>query len=108
MINASFVKNTLLIMSIALLLTLMPASKPAYSAPWPPFSFDLDSSYKDGKITYTIEFEKEVDGALTDVTIRLPLPEGTRFLEASAEPSVSVNFDGAEITFFSSVVTASR
>ncbi len=92
-----------LLISIAVLLTLIPAPKQAY-AQWPPFSFDLTSSYEDGKISYNIEFKKEVEGALTDVTLKIPLPAGTRFLEARAEPSVSVDFDGAEITFFSSVV----
>jgi hypothetical protein len=34
------------------------------------------------------------------LTFKVPLPQGTRFLEAKAEPTTQVSFDGAEITFF--------
>ncbi|HXW00028.1 MAG TPA: hypothetical protein VEC93_16530, partial [Anaerolineae bacterium] len=39
----------------------------------------------------------------TNLTFKFPLPPGTRFLEAHAEPSTQVSFDGAEITFFTVV-----
>lgn len=39
---------------------------------------------------------------MSDVTIKIPLPEGTRFLEGGAEPATSTNFDGREVTFFTS------
>ncbi len=74
------------------------------SAQWPPFRFDMTPSYLDGKITYTLRFSKRIDTPLADVLFKIPLPEGTRFIEASAQPSTSVDFDGAEITFFTSVL----
>ena len=90
-----------LLIGIALLLTLIPTPERAY-ARWPPFSFSLTPSYESGKITYNIQFSGPVDWTMTHVTIKIPLPEGTRFLEASAQPTTSVDFDGAEVTFFTS------
>jgi uncharacterized repeat protein (TIGR01451 family) len=90
-----------LVIHIVLLLVLMPAPERVY-ARWPPFSFSLTPSYDNGKITYRIEFRSRVDWAMTDVTIKIPLPGGTRFLEASAQSTTSVDFDGAEVTFFTS------
>ena len=90
-----------LVIYIVLLLILIPAPERVY-AQWPPFSFSLTPSYEDGKIIYRIEFSKRVDWVMTQVTFKIPLPEGTRFLEASAQPTTSVEFDGAEVTFFTS------
>ena len=90
-----------LVIHIVLLLVLMPAPERVY-AQWPPFSFSLTPSYEDGKITYHIKFSSRVDWAMTHVTFKIRLPEGTRFLEASAQPTTSVDFDGAEVTFFTS------
>lgn len=73
-------------------------------AQWPPFAFHLDASYAEGKITYKFRFYKRVDEVMSDVAFKFPLPQGTRFLEAGAPPTTSVNFDGAEITFFTSVL----
>ena len=78
---------------------LAPAPERVY-AQWPPFRFRLPPSYENGKITYSLSFSSRVDWAMTHVTIKIPLPEGTRFLEASAQPTTSVDFDGAEVTFF--------
>jgi hypothetical protein len=88
-----------LVIHIVLLLVLMLAPERVY-AQWPPFSFSLTPSYEDGKITYYIKFSSRVDWAMTHVTFKIRLPEGTRFLEASAQPTTSVDFDGAEVTFF--------
>ena len=95
-------KLCLLIM-MAFLLTLTSLPDPAY-ARWPPFRFDLTPGHADGKITYTLKFYKEVDWPMADVTFKIPLPAGTRFLEAQAQPTTRVDFDGAEITFFTSVL----
>jgi hypothetical protein len=89
------------VIHIVLLLVLMLAPERVY-AQWPPFSFSLTPSYEDGKITYHIKFSKRVDWAMTHVMFKIPLPEGTRFLEASAQPTTSVDFDGAEVTFSTS------
>lgn len=91
--------NLNLLIGIALLLTLIPAPERVY-AQWPPFSFSLTPLYEEGKITYNIKFRDRVNWVMTDVTFKIPLPEGTRFLEASAPPLTSVDFDGAEVTFF--------
>ena len=95
-------KLILLVMS-TFLLTLMAPLKPAH-AQWPPFSFDMIPTHENGKIIYTIEFTKKADDALTDVVFKIPLPQGTRFLEANAQPTTSINFDGAEITFFTATL----
>jgi hypothetical protein len=90
-----------LVIHIVLLLVLMPAPERVY-AQWPPFSFSLTPSYEEGKITYYIKFSSRVDWAMTHVTFKIPLPEGTRFLEASAQPGTNVDFDGVDVTFFTS------
>ncbi|MBI1876750.1 MAG: hypothetical protein HYR94_00650 [Chloroflexi bacterium] len=70
-------------------------------AQWPPFTFRLIPSHENGKITYQIEFESEVDWPMEDLTFKIPLPKGTRFLAAHAIPVLDTSFDGAEVTFFS-------
>jgi uncharacterized repeat protein (TIGR01451 family) len=97
-------KLGLLISLIILGLSAVPGR--AY-AQWPPFSFNLASSYADGKITYNVQFSSGVDWPMADVVIKIPLPEGTRFLEASAPPSTTVNFDGAEITLLTPTLNGS-
>jgi hypothetical protein len=86
---------------IVLVLVLIPAPERVH-AQWPPFRFHLTPSYDNGKITYRIEFYSRVDWTMTHVTFKIPLPVGTRFLEASAQQTTSVDFDGAEVTFFTS------
>ena len=76
-------------------------------AQWPPFNFDLNSSHADGKITYALEFSKDVSWPMADVIFKIPLPEGTRFVEASAPPTTGVDFDGVEVTFFTPVLQQS-
>jgi len=88
---------------LAILLTLFFTPRPAH-ADWLPFKFRLLPSYENGKILYNIRFSSQVDWPITDLTLKFPLPPGTRFLEAQAEPSTQVSFDGAEITFFTASV----
>jgi hypothetical protein len=102
-----------LVINIILLLMLIPAPERVY-AQWPPFWFELTPLHEDGKITYRVKFYSRVDWTMTDVTFKIPLPEGTRFLEGNAQPGTSVDFDGAQVTFstklvggYSSIVTAS-
>jgi hypothetical protein len=90
--------------SIILLLILMLASEPAY-AQWPPFYFRLIPSYEDGKLIYNFTFSSKVDWMMTDLAIKVPLPEGTSFLETNTNPRVDVDFDGTEVTFFVSAFT---
>lgn len=95
----------MLIGIVLFILTLSPLPEQVYAQEeWPPFNFRLTPSYQEGKITYNITFSQQVEAGLTDVTIKIPLPEGTRFLEADAESSTSVNFDGKEVTFFAAAV----
>ncbi len=74
------------------------------SAEWPPFRFDLEPRYENGQITYTVKFYKRTAGPLADVLIRIPLPEGTRFVEATAQPTTEATFDGEAITFLTSTL----
>ena len=78
-------------------LTLMP--EPA-QAQWPPLKFRLSSVYADGNITYTLNLSKKFDGPMADLLIKIPLPPGTRFLEAGGPTGTDATFDGAEVTFF--------
>jgi hypothetical protein len=93
----------ILLTTIVLLLLLISAPEQAH-AQWPPFWFSLTPSYEDGRITYNSTFSSRVDWTITNVTFKIPLPEGTRFLEANAQATTSVDFDGAEVTFFTSVI----
>jgi len=88
-----------LVICVALVLVLIPAPERVY-AQWPPFRFDLTPSYENGRIIYRIRFYSRVDWTMSHVTFKIPLPEGTRFLEASAQSATYVDFDGAEVTFF--------
>jgi hypothetical protein len=92
-----------LLIGLVLVLTLMPAPEPVY-AQWPPFGFNMTPSYENGRITYSLRFSSQVDWMMSNVAIKIPLPEGTRFLEANALPMTSVDFDGAEVTFFTHVL----
>ena len=87
---------------LAILMNLISTPRQAH-ADWPPFKFRLRSSYENGKILYTVRFSSEVEWSITDLTFKFPLPQGTRFLEAEAQPATQVSFDGAEITFFTAV-----
>jgi hypothetical protein len=92
-----------LVVSLIVFLTLLLVPKSAY-AQWPPFSFRLTPSYTDGRITYGLRLSNRVDWPMTDVTIKIRLPDGTRFVEAGTQPRTSVSFDGEEITFFNHFV----
>ena len=88
---------------LAIFLTLTSTPRQAH-ADWPPFEFRLLPAYENGKILYNVRFSSQVDWSMTDLTFKIPVPQGTRFLEAKAEPTTQVSFDGAEITFFTAVV----
>jgi uncharacterized repeat protein (TIGR01451 family) len=92
-----------LLTTIAFLLALIFTPERAY-AQWPPFHFYLAPLYENGKITYNIIFSNEADWSMTDVFISVPLPEGTRFLEANAQPNTQITFDGVDITIFTATV----
>ena len=70
---------------------------------WPPFTFRLAPTHENGKITYKVTFRtsRAIDWDLRNVRIHIPLPEGTRFIDAGGTEPATVSFDGAEIRFFS-------
>lgn len=88
-----------LLMSQVLLLTpgLLTGSAQAQE-PWPPFYFDLIPSSENGQIIYKVALYSQVDWQLSDVTIKLRPPAGTRFVEGRTQPDVNVTFDGQEVT----------
>lgn len=93
------------IMTIALLLLALGMIVPqASQAQWPPFRFELIPSYENSKLIYRLEFRNSTDWLMTNLTIKLPLPEGTRYVEAQSTPDIAVSFDGKEITVFMAVV----
>jgi len=104
-VNRIFKTQSKLILIISLaswLIFILPSLQA--SAQWPPFGFYLTPTYEDGRITYNIRLSSRVDWTMSDVTVKIPLPPGTRFLEANAPPTTSVDFDGEEITFFTSTI----
>lgn len=75
------------------------------SAQEPPFDFELTPSFSEGKLTYRINFDletKKINGLMTNVNFKIPIPEGTRFVEANAQASTAVSFDGSNVNFFTS------
>jgi hypothetical protein len=88
-----------LLVGLVLLLTLIRIPDPVY-ARWPPFVFKLTPAYENGKITYHVDLRNRADWAMTDITLKFPLPAGTRYFEGLAQPGVDVKFDGQDITFF--------
>ncbi len=86
-------------MALAILLLLLPAPRRAY-AQWPPFRFRLTPTYENGQITYQLRLSSEVEWRMADITIKIPIPEGTRYLKADAPSTTQVSFDGREVTFF--------
>ncbi len=95
-----FYKVSLPVNLLLLLALILPGQA---HAQWPPFKFALEPSYAEGKIVYDIRLSSKVDWRMADVTLKIPLPDGTRFLEASTLPTTQVNFDDAEVTFFTSI-----
>jgi len=73
---------------------------PGYAqAQWPPFNFNIDSIFDNGKIIYRLELSETVGWPMADVIFKVPLPAGTRYVESGAPDGTTANFDGAEITF---------
>jgi hypothetical protein len=80
-------------------------SIPNYAqAQWPPFSYRMISTYNEGKITYKISFSRKVKWPMADVLIKIPVPEGTRYLESGGPDGTLASFDGVEVTFFTPTV----
>lgn len=88
------------------IMLLLPASQIEAQAPWPPFWYVMTPRHEDGKITYTIKFYSRVDWEMPDLTFKIPLPEGTRYLSGNAQETTEVTFDGQEITFITSTFHA--
>lgn len=93
-----------LLTGLVFLFMLISMPRPVY-AQWPPFKFGLTPSYENGQIAYSLTFSSRVKWNMTNVAIKIPLPEGTRFLKANAIPIVDTSFDGTEVTFFISVLS---
>ena len=93
-----------LFLLIALVLALAPSPEPAHAQePWPPFWFDLSpSAYQLGKITYRLELYSRVTWPMPDLTIKIPLPAGTRFWKLTLNQELNAGFDGREVTFSTS------
>jgi hypothetical protein len=83
--------------ALYLLLALEPALA---QEQWPPFNLKLIPSYQNNKITYNISISSKVEWNITNLTIKIGLPPGTKFLEAQAQDAIETQFDGKDITFF--------
>ena len=100
--------NLDLLISVALLLTLLLVPGNAH-AQGPPFWFDLIPSHEDGKVTYAIGFHSDVDWMMGDLTFKIPVPPGTRFVRAVADPAgiIAVDLDGEEVTVSATTIGGS-
>lgn len=87
------------LVGIFLILLLVPTQAQAQCES-APFNFRLTASLEDDQIIYQIRLIKKVDWPLTDLYFKIPLPDGTRFVEGNAQPTTEVSFDGQEVIFF--------
>jgi len=71
--------------------------------PNPPFFLKITPTYQDGKITYDLRLSSLVEWDLVDVTIRFTLPMGSRYVSGEAPATTTVQFDGQNVLFFTSV-----
>lgn len=71
-----------------------------------PFFFEVTPKHQNGRITYNLEFFSEVSWPMTGLIFHVPLPAGTRFVEAGAQPTTQVEFDGVEVRFSTPVLPA--
>ena len=87
------------LMTLAFLLIFTPDTS---HAQWPPFNFKLTPSHHDGTISYDIRFiiPRTIEWNMRNIRIHIPLPEGTRFVEAKVDPPAEVIFDGSEVQYF--------
>ncbi len=93
--------RAVLLVSAAMLFVLTFLPEQIYAQePWPPFWFEIIPSYESGKITYNIEFSSRVEWQMSDLVIKVLLPENTRFLEAETLLPNRVEFNGQEVIFF--------
>ncbi|MDM8521240.1 hypothetical protein QUF64_14435 [Anaerolineales bacterium HSG6] len=92
-----------LIVLLVLVVTLFSQSSSAQgNEPWP-FWFSITPSHEDGRITYDFRFSSRVEWKMVDLQIKIPLPKGTRYVESKAPATTSVDFDGQNIIYFTSV-----
>jgi len=96
--------NLYVISLLAGALSLLTPPGLAQGQQWPPFTFRLTPTYANGQITYDVLFVKQFDGNLTDIDIKIPLPEGTRFVSSNTQVNTAASFDGREVTFFTAVL----
>jgi hypothetical protein len=99
--DSSFINLKFIFGLIALALLLIFAPDTSH-AQWPPFNFRLTPSHNDGEITYDIRFiiPQTIEWNMRNVRIHVPLPEGTRFVEAHVDPPGEVIFEGSEVQYF--------
>ena len=94
----------LLFLLALLLVVFQPAARTHGQETWPPFWFDLIPRYENGQLIYDMAVYSRVEWAMSDLTIKVPLPAGTRFVEAGSQSGVVVDFDGQVVTFFTSAL----
>ena len=67
---------------------------------WPPLRVKIEPRTEDEKIIYDVTLRAEVSWELYNVTLKIPLPEGTRLVETGAQTGGETDFDGQEVTIF--------
>ncbi len=71
--------------------------------PWPPFFFAITPSYENGLIEYRMRFSSLVDWRIEDLTWRITIPEGTRFVEGDVQSTTTLQPLDDQVIFFTSV-----
>lgn len=76
-------------------------------AQWPPFLLNVSFSHQDKLITYKLLFRQEEGIQLNDLSVKIPIPAGTRFVKADIPSNSTTDFDGEEVSFFTNALRRS-
>jgi hypothetical protein len=75
---------------------------------WPPFSLTVTPTHEAGRITYKLVWQSFLPaGDIVDLDIRIPLPEGLKYVKGDASVATAVSYDGKEVRFFTSAINYS-
>ncbi len=86
-------------MFIAMLVTVPWSLMAQEDENWPPVEVYIEAKpLENNRFLLTLNFENNAAWVMQDLVIKIPLPPGTRFVEATSLPLTEITFDGQEIT----------
>jgi len=97
------IHQLLLLLTLSMVLLLSEPASSRANDPLPPFFYIITPAHSNGRITYDIKFSGLVEWTMMDVTFKIPLPVGTRYVDGGAPASTTVQLEGNEVVFFTSV-----